>query len=138
MCPYCQRPALLVDSDRIYPDVPVFGKFWQCRPCEAWVGTHKGSKRFAPLGRLANAPLRAAKADAHEAFDRLWQGRMRDKRCTKAKARGAASAWLAQRLGFPSKSIHLGFLDVDDCRRVVEICRSVPSPQSAPALATQE
>ena len=54
-CDYCQASAELVDSKVIYGRS--YGLMWLCRPCGAWVGTHEGTEK--PLGRLANADLRA-------------------------------------------------------------------------------
>ena len=46
-------------------------KFWSCDPCKAYVGTYIGTTE--PFGILANAELRLAKREAHEAFDDLWK-----------------------------------------------------------------
>src|SRR5580700_2416837 len=71
ICPYCEQPAKLVDSAEIYGGRS-YGWAYLCSPCRAYVGCHDGTKR--PLGRLANADLRAAKIRAHDAFDKLWRG----------------------------------------------------------------
>lgn len=66
-CDYCGDAAKLVTGKAIYPHRPDLFRlhFWQCEPCGAYVGCHKkeggngdGTK---PLGRIANAELRAAK-----------------------------------------------------------------------------
>ena len=88
-------------------------KFYQCAPCDAYVGCHPGTTN--PLGRLANAELRAAKMAAHAAFDPLWK--------SGAKKRGSAYAWLADALRIDKKQCHIGMFDVADCRRVVEVCK---------------
>ncbi len=125
VCPYCDRVAELVDGSAIYPrrrDLHA-RKFWRCAPCDAWVGTHANSSKHAPLGRLANAELRQAKQAAHRAFDRLWKAKIRRDGCQKFEARQAAYAWLAERLGIDPKDAHIGMFDVDQCRRVVEVCK---------------
>jgi len=114
-CPYCNRPAHLVDGVTIYPHRPDLyeKKFYLCPPCDAYVGCHPGTTE--PLGRLANAELRAAKMAAHSAFDPLWrlgQWKRRD-----------AYKWLAGKLGIAWKDCHIGFMDVEMCKRVVEICK---------------
>ena len=118
-CNYCNRPAELVTGKAIYPHRPdLFEKmFWRCAPCKAYVGCHKpgvnqgdGSR---PLGRLANAELRAAKSAAHAAFDPIWKEGI--------KKRGSAYAWLSDLLGIDPKTCHIGEFDVDMCRRVVEL-----------------
>lgn len=115
-CPYCLDEAKLVDAAAIYGHARYGGMYWHCAPCKAWVGTHRGSPKHAPLGRLANAQLRDAKMAAHSAFDHLWQhGGMR---------RADAYAWLAEQMGIPRGRCHIGWMDVDDCGRVVELCRA--------------
>jgi hypothetical protein len=114
VCPYCGEFSKLVDGSVIYPHRPdLFAKkFYQCAPCDAYVGCHDGTTK--PLGRLANAALRAAKKRAHAAFDPIWKSGQ--------KKRGSAYAWLADRLGIDKQDCHIGMFDVDQCRRVVEIC----------------
>jgi hypothetical protein len=81
------------------------------------VGTHKNSKEHKPLGRLANAELRAAKKRAHAAFDPLWKsGHMK---------RGSAYAWLSDTLGIDKKDAHIGMFDVERCNAVVEAVKAV-------------
>lgn len=114
-CPYCDKPANLVTGAAIYPHRKDLHKqyFWFCQPCNAYVGTHKNSKAFAPLGRLANAELRAAKIEAHNAFDPLWKSREMSRR--------DAYQWLAKRLCMSVKKCHIGMFDVDMCNKVVEV-----------------
>lgn len=113
-CAYCGNDARLVTGDHIYPHRPdLYHKhFYECIPCDAYVGCHPGTTN--PLGRLANAELRKAKSAAHAAFDPIWKsGRMR---------RGSAYAWLCDKLQIPKDECHIGMMDVGMCRRVVEIC----------------
>lgn len=123
MCPYCDREAELVPGIVIYPRRPdlTHKRFWRCKPCDAWVGCHDGTER--PLGRLANAELRQAKQEAHAAFDPLWKRKMERDGCSKGKARGAGYKWLADQLGIDRKRCHIGMMDAETCRRVVEVCR---------------
>lgn len=122
ICPYCGREANLMRNSAALYHGHDYGPMWVClRPtCEAWVGTHKGTER--PLGRLANAELRKAKRDAHAAFDRLWQGKMKRDGVTKQEAMAAAYRWLAGQLEIDRKETHIGMMNPDQCRRVVEIC----------------
>lgn len=130
-CPYCQQPAELVTGAVIYPRRPELAglKFHQCKPCDAYVGTHKagdyifiGGKKVIsdgtlPLGRLANAELRRAKRLAHDAFDPLWglSGTM---------GRKQAYAWLARAMDVSKDEAHIGNFDVAQCMRVVEVCQA--------------
>lgn len=114
-CPYCQRPAMLVAGDAVYPHRPDLHQryFWLCRPCDAHVGCHPPSRRWdsdgtRPLGTLANARLRALRSHAHSVFDPLWQrGHFASRR--------AAYRWLSQRLGIAADDCHIGHMDVAQC-----------------------
>lgn len=123
VCPYCTRAAVLVDSAEVYQRS--YGMIWLCRPCQAWVGCHRNSRRCVPLGRLANAELRKLKVAAHTAFDVLWQIKMRRDRVTKNPAREAAYTWLAEQMQLDGKACHIGKFDEAQCRRVVDICRAL-------------
>lgn len=117
-CPYCGQASKLVDGDVIYPrrNDLYQQKFWLCAPCDAFVGTHKNSPRYAPLGRLANAGLRKAKQQAHAAFDPIWRnGDM---------VRQDAYGWLAEVLDIPVAQCHIGMFDESGCQRVVDVCRN--------------
>ena len=115
-CPYCQGTAELVDSHTIYGHGRYPGKFWACLPCRAWVGTHRNSPKHAPLGRLANGELRDAKQMAHSAFDHLWQHHK--------IPRAEAYAWLAEAMGMPRGKCHIGWMDVEQCRKVAQLCQA--------------
>jgi hypothetical protein len=114
-CPYCMETARLVDGITIYPHRPDLREknFYQCAPCDAYVGCHPGTSN--PLGRLASAELRAARRDAHTAFDHIWKsGGMK---------RRDAYAWLSGALGIDENKCHIGMFDVADCRLVIEVCK---------------
>lgn len=128
-CDYCKQPARLVGGAELYPhrrDL-VDVKAWVCTPCGASVGCHDGTE--TPLGRLANAELRKAKIAAHDAFDPIWRERFEaksktDPKYTRGMARGGRYKALAAAMGIPKSECHIGMFDVDQCSRVVEICRS--------------
>lgn len=109
-CPYCNEPPVLVDGAEVYHGRS-YGKIWLCRPCQAWVGVHKGTDQ--PLGRLANKELREWKIKAHAAFDPRWKGK---------SDRREAYGWLAEQLGIEREKAHIGMFDVETCKRVVELC----------------
>lgn len=130
-CPYCGQQSNLVGGDVIYPHRSDLHSlmFWQCAPCDAYVGCHKRgatvlvnkrqvrSDGTLPLGRLADAQLRKAKSAAHAAFDPLWRsGEM---------TRREAYAWLATTLGLSSDKCHIGMMDVDACQAVVVAVKNV-------------
>lgn len=115
-CPYCGATAQLVDSSAVYKGrTDLWGKaIYVCTPCDARVGCHAGTA--VPLGRLANAELRQAKVDAHAAFDPLWR--------TGGYTRGTAYRWLQKAMGRTRAECHIGLFDVDDCRKVTELCKA--------------
>jgi len=111
VCPYCHQDALLVNSEQVYGPGRDFGMFWMCRPCQAWVGVHKDSPTYTPLGRLADAELRKWKGMVHQALDPLWKtGRVK---------RFEAYEILAGLLGIPNSKCHVGEFDVETCKRAV-------------------
>ncbi|EIC84043.1 zinc-finger-containing protein [Serratia sp. M24T3] len=115
VCDYCGKTAAFVTGRKIYPHRPDLSllHFYQCEPCKAYVGCHKGSNGV-PLGRLANAELRAAKSKAHAAFDPIWKGR--------SMSRGSAYSWLAKSLGIPQQECHIGMFNIEMCEQVVIAC----------------
>ena len=109
ICPYCLKPAVLEDSAVVY-NGRSYGMIWRCAPCDAYVGTHKGSADHRPLGRLVDALLRKWKIKAHEALDPLWIGG--------AMTRRRAYERAAELMGLPE--IHIGEFDVEQCKRLIE------------------
>ena len=123
ICHYCSQPAKLVGGSQIYPTrADLFDlKFWQCKPCGAYVGCHKPTRynKFdptVPLGRLADGQLRKAKSAAHLVFDRIWKDGY--------KTRSEAYAWLAANLNIELGDCHIGEFDVDMCNQVQGVCAS--------------
>jgi hypothetical protein len=116
ICPYCGKESEAVSGDVVYPhrEDLYFKTFYRCKPCDAYVGCHPGTVK--PLGRLANAELRSAKQQAHNAFDPTWQG-------GGANARKIAYRWLALKLGVHPDDCHIGMMDKETCLKVVEICK---------------
>lgn len=114
-CGYCGGSAQLVTGVAIYPRRPEFAEhlFYRCAPCDAYVGCHQGTSE--PMGLLADAELRRARVEAHQALDRVWQsGTMQRKKTYR---------WLAKHLGIDPKQCHIGMFDVAQCRRVVDVVR---------------
>ena len=110
-CPYCGNRAKFVDSKVIYGRS--YGMIYLCRPCDAYVGVHKGTDQ--PLGRLANAELRDWKKRAHAQFDPIWQrGQFKGNR-------GAAYDWLSKQMDLPKSETRIGMFDVSQCKRVVSV-----------------
>ena len=114
LCPYCGKGAILVGGREIYPDRHdlYHKKFWLCRPCFAYVGTHSNSGKHAPLGRLANKELRSLKRELHALFDPYWQsGKFK---------RSYMYERMAKFLKIHVSDCHVGYFDENTCRIVIQ------------------
>jgi hypothetical protein len=120
-CPHCKEPAERVTGNLIYMRRKDLAEkyFWRCEPCRAYVGCHPGTD--TPLGPLAKASTRSARAAAHDAFDPIWQELMAQG-LSKRKARSKAYAWLSRELGGLQSNI--GQMEEAKCRRVIAICKA--------------
>ncbi|MCA1800508.1 MAG: DUF3268 family zinc-finger domain-containing protein [Actinobacteria bacterium] len=114
ICPYCKGWSVQVFGDAIYPHLPdLFDrKFYLCRACDAYVGTHKKSGK--PLGTLAGPMLRSMRKDLHEAFDPLWENGI-------FESRTQAYAWLAKAMDIDPKFAHIGQFNEDQCFRAMQL-----------------
>lgn len=110
ICNYCGKPAEYVDSTIVYGSS--YGMIYYCKPCNAWVGVHKGSG--TPLGTLANAELRAYRRKAHGLFDRIWRCRW--------MSRSKAYGWLSEQMGLAREETHIGMFSIEQCRTVIDLC----------------
>lgn len=117
LCDYCKQPAQRVNGAELYPHRQDLHEriFYQCKPCDAYVGTHKRSGK--PYGGLANRELRMERRYAHEALDLLWQHGYFLKRTD-------AYAWLAAQLKIPVDACHIGQFNASMCQRVVVVSRN--------------
>jgi hypothetical protein len=93
---------------------------WLCT-CGAYVGCHPGTNK--PLGRVADAELRKWKGEAHRYFDALWKRRARANNARYNNTRDRAYTWLSGQLGLERKYTHIGMFDVEQCKKVVELCK---------------
>ena len=121
-CPYCQQPAQLRDYSAHLYHGRDYGPVWECVPCQAWVGCHKGS--VLPLGTPANAATRKLRVRAHAEFDPIWRAKAERETAPKARgrARAAGYAWLSEQLGIPSAKCHIGMMSDADLQRVIDLC----------------
>ena len=115
VCPYCGNTPEFVDSSAVYNTS--YGMIYLCRPCRAWVGVHRGTRRA--LGCLANEELRAWKHCAHGCFDPIWrEGPLN---------RMEAYEWLAREMDIERDRCHIGMFNVDECKEVINICKKTMS-----------
>ena len=67
------------------------------------------------LAASLSEDIAVARMEAHAAFDPLWQhGSM---------TRSAAYRWLSRQMSIPKGDCHMGRFTVDQCRRVVDLCK---------------
>lgn len=125
VCPDCGGGAKIIDSSAIYGTS--YGPVFACAAypaCDTYVGVHRGTLR--PKGTLAGPELRAWRKRAHAAFDPLWQsGTLRRK---------AAYEWLRESLGVDQERAHIAMLTVEECRKLIELCKTAPPPGSGEYL----
>ncbi len=119
-CPYCSESAVFTSSTEVYNGRD-YGMIYLCRPCEAWVGVHRGTT--IPLGRLADAELRRWKRAVHKVFDPIWHKAVA-RGARKTTARNTSYKWLAFALNIPREECHIGMFDVETCKRAIEIIES--------------
>ena len=110
-CPYCSKEAVFIPERNMY----------RCAPCDAQVGIHKHNKQ--PLGKLANAPLRKARMQAHLEFDPLWKVLVEKKGMSNSKARDQIYGWLSHRMRIPFAQCHIGNFNEQQCQEVIRLCR---------------
>lgn len=118
ICWYCGNPTKLVSSTAVYERD--YGRIYLCEPCNAYVGVHENTT--IGKGRVANAELRQGKMDAHRKFDKIWKTKIRVENCTKKRARDFAYRWLSQQMGLAFGQCHIGWMVIEECQRVIEIC----------------
>lgn len=110
ICRYCGSKVVLTDSSKIYGKD--YGKIYLCTNCNAFVGVHKKSDK--PLGTLANSILRAKRKETHQVFDKFWKDNN--------MSRTEGYKWLSRQMGLPYQSTHIGYFELEECQRVIDLC----------------
>lgn len=119
ICRYCGGTVRLVPANMVYGAAAAKRlklekeMFYQCQNCNARVGCHRGSKR--PLGNLANEVLRLKRMETYQVYDAFWK--------SKGMTRTQAYKWLAERMQIPEQQAHIGSFEMDQCQRVIDLCR---------------
>lgn len=133
VCQYCDQPTVYTDSAEVYGGRS-YGMIYLCRPCNAYVGVHKGTD--TALGMVANNELRTWKKAAHDVFDSLWRRKAMhalikrehddiEKTAVWKNARQRAYAWLSEAMGLHPDLTHIGMMDVQQCKVVIGLCQQV-------------
>lgn len=119
VCVECGGMGRLVSGAVAHPDKPERRNlaYYRC-DCGALVGCHPGTAVAA--GRPASAPTRALRRKAHHALDAIWGIRTRTPLAA-GHARARAYKWLARQLGLRPDDCHLGWMNGDQLRQVLEI-----------------
>lgn len=124
-CPYCGGRTSHTSNAKIYGEEKGYiGMIYYCRPCKAYVGTHKNNPTQS-LGRLANHSLREYKITAHYYFDQLWRKKMSKDNVSKTQARKAAYKWLSEQLKIDIQYCHIGYFGEYECNLVVHFCKPI-------------
>lgn len=123
ICPYCNSETEYIDSEYIYGKS--YGMVYICKPCDAYVGVHKGTDKA--LGRLANKELREAKKSAHFWFDQIartgYINKIYRKYIPNTSNREKAYIWLANEMNIDRKYCHIGMMDIEQCKKVIQISK---------------
>lgn len=99
---------------------PYQGKqFYGCTRYPECDGTHGAHPNGAPLGIPADKATKAARMEAHAAFDKLW----RDGSMT----RKGAYAWLCKSMGLSKEQGHIGRFSAEQCHQLQELLEQRPS-----------
>ena len=113
-CPYCGSEPVLKEAEEIYGKP--YGRVWVCSKwpeCSALVSCHRHTSR--PMGTLANSELRKLRHRTHEVFDYWWQAYT-------TWQRPKAYSVLAHAMGMTRKECHIGLMNEQQCKRVIELC----------------
>lgn len=106
-CPECGKKMVLKKSK--------YGPFYGCVDYPNCRATHGADRDTGdPLGVPVNQATRAYRMLAHDAFDKLWDN--------KTVKRSFAYLWLSTSLGVDANKCHIGQFDIEQCKRVIEIC----------------
>lgn len=126
-CPECGAGMTLRESR--------YGPFYGCDRWPKCDATHGAHPDGSPLGVPADGETTAARIEAHEVFDQLWQD-AHEMDCynlpddpgesqiavdrIRSAARGRAYQWLADRMNLTVSECHIGAFDADQCGEVVD------------------
>lgn len=126
ICRYCGGVIRMVPARAVYGSaVKRLGLekeyIYQCQNCNARVGCHRGTTR--PLGHVANETLRLKRMETHQVFDAFWKRR--------GMSRTKGYQWLAGQMGLPERLAHIGGFEMDQCQRVIDLCRKEQEEDAA-------
>lgn len=128
-CGECGARAEAVTGEKRHPHRPdLAGKrMYCCTACDAYVGCHDNT--WQPLGFPALDHTRLMRRKAHGHFDPIWKAiQAAEKRLPhdhprrRTAPRARAYEWLAKEMRMPLDRCHIGMMNGEEARRVVDIC----------------
>ena len=118
-CPHCGNEVEIIENSAIYGRS--YGDWpwsYHCSYCDAYVGMHPFTN--LPLGTLATRELRELRKQVKKVFNPIWENIWEEKHMS----RSLAYSWLADKLGIPKSKCHVGWFDVETCKRAIEVCKT--------------
>lgn len=88
--------------------------YYRCDSYPRCLCIHGAHSDGRPMSSPASQETKLARSQAHDAFDRLWRGK------TRVMSRYSAYGWLAIQLKIAPSECHIGYFDLEMCRRVIE------------------
>ncbi|MBD3407375.1 MAG: hypothetical protein GF411_14760 [Candidatus Lokiarchaeota archaeon] len=107
-CPECGGELILRNSK--------YGLFYGCAnypKCDGSHGAHK--KTGEPLGIPADKPTKQSRIEAHNLFDKLWNGPEATMR------RKEAYKWLARTMDLDKDNAHISKFSKEQCDKLIKI-----------------
>lgn len=112
-----------------------YGLAYMCENWPACKGAHGAHPDGTPMGTPASADVRVARMRAHAAFDALWLDADQmpcyspnndgERGYIRKVARTRAYRWLENQMGLTREDCHIGDFGIEQCDKVVRICRGV-------------
>lgn len=128
-CPDCNSQAKLINGNEIGMKG---GTYYVCTNfprCGTYIKCHP--KTDVPVGTLANQLLRRYRHRAYHTFDGICQlkySRLRKKgaNATIQNIRTLGYLWLSKQLGVDAQYCHIANFNIEQCKKVIEICEPYP------------
>ena len=118
VCPYCRSDTKYASSSAEVYNGKDFGPIFICRPCRAWVGSHKD--RQEPMGMVCKSDDKLSRVITHAYFDTLWQPASKYQIF---KSRAAAYEAFAREMKLSPKLAHIGCLTIPECIKLQTVCK---------------
>lgn len=113
-CNLCTGKVALVENKAVYGRNRGWPWIWQCQEsgCRAYVGCHTNT--YKPLGLLADRRTRTARKAAYASLE-AYCNRM-------GIPHSNMAGWVAKQLNVSVSRSGIGWLDINQCRQLIELC----------------